>query len=130
VKTTRHVLPEEVIERLNECMRPSDDMRQQKLAIVLALLHEIDALVHKDLQLTALVHIFDAYPFAYFSGPQTPTDAFPKLPAMGSRKDRAFRKALDNADRRAFTIAVAKLASGMASGRHPAMPSTKVARRT
>lgn len=108
-------LTPEAIERLNACMRPSDDIRQKKLVIVLALLRELDTLENDDLRLAALAHIFDAYEFAYFSGPQTPAEAFPSpsLPVAGSSEERAFFEAITPTDKRAFAFATAQLLAGI-----------------
>ncbi|MBI4142901.1 hypothetical protein HY480_03445 [Candidatus Uhrbacteria bacterium] len=110
---SRTLTPDEV-ERLNACMRPSDGIRQKKLVIVLALLRELEALESEDLQRAALMHMFDAYGYAYFSGPQTPAHALPEPPAAGSPEEHAFLTALNDADRRDFTIASMQLCAGAA----------------
>ncbi|MDO8622259.1 MAG: hypothetical protein Q7R80_03445 [bacterium] len=106
-------LPDHIAERLNACMRPSDSIRQKKLAIVLALLREFDTLESDDLRLAALMHVFDAYGFAYFSGPQTPAEALLNPPAAGSSEERAFMEAINDTDQRAFAFAAAQLFAGI-----------------
>ncbi|MFH1430634.1 MAG: hypothetical protein ABIG71_03890 [Candidatus Uhrbacteria bacterium] len=112
MEISRRPLSAEIIERLNACMRPSDSIKTPKLAIVLALLRELDALEDDDLRLSAFIHIFDAYGFAYFSGPQTPVAEFPDFPQPRGAAERAYMEALGPLDLRELNFAAAQLAAG------------------
>ncbi|MDO8621750.1 MAG: hypothetical protein Q7R80_00790 [bacterium] len=83
-------IPESTAERLNALMRPADDVLPT--AVGQGILAAINDEGTPEARRAALAYVFETKPWAYWSGPKTPTSGFPK--PLDPRSSDADREAL------------------------------------
>lgn len=83
----------EIMDRINAVFRPMEAIIDRR-GVYVRLLEILDGLPTRDERVTAFGYAaFDAYPFAYFSGPETPASEYPdtndpRMQALGEIRER------------------------------------------